>query len=68
MPDAHVGANSGPVSAKVLAIGAAVNADVMGETRMAPAKQPAKMRDAANELVNCYELSVIGKRARRQYP
>ena len=43
MPDAHVAANSGPVNADVLAIGAAVNADVTGETKMAPAKQPAEM-------------------------
>jgi hypothetical protein len=43
MPDVHVDTKSGPANADALAIGAAVNADVTGETRMAPAKQPENM-------------------------
>jgi len=47
MPDIHVGAKSAPVNADVLAIAAAANADIAGETRMAPAKQPDNMHVSA---------------------
>jgi len=43
MPDVHVAANSTPVPADVLAVAAAANADITGETRMAPVKQPSSM-------------------------
>jgi hypothetical protein len=43
MPDIHLGAKSDPVNADVLAIAAAANADITGETKMAPAKQPSGM-------------------------
>ncbi len=43
VPDVHVTAKSDPVNADVLAIAAATNADVTGQTIMAPAKQPSAM-------------------------
>jgi hypothetical protein len=43
MPDVHVDAKSAPVNADVLAIAAAANADITGQTVMAPAKQPSDM-------------------------
>jgi hypothetical protein len=44
MPDIRVGPHSDPVNAEVLAISAAVNTDVTGESRMMPAKQPSNIR------------------------
>ncbi len=43
MPEIRVATKSDPVNADVLAVAAAANADVTGETKMAPAKQPANM-------------------------
>ncbi len=43
IPKIHVATKSDPVNADVLAVAAAANADVTGETKMAPAKQPANM-------------------------
>jgi hypothetical protein len=47
VPDIHVGAGSDPVNADVLAIAAAANTDVTGETRMLPTAQPAGMHVSA---------------------
>jgi hypothetical protein len=42
-PDMHVSAKSEPVNAEVFAIASAANADITGESKMAPAKQPTNM-------------------------
>lgn len=44
IPEVHVAANSGPVSADVLAIGAAANAYVTGSTHILPVNQPKDIR------------------------
>jgi hypothetical protein len=43
MPGIRVATKSGPVNADMLAIAAAENADVTGNTKMAPAKEPPDM-------------------------
>ena len=44
IPEVHVGTNSGPIGADVLAIGAVANAYVTGSTHIVPIKQPKEMR------------------------
>ena len=47
MPDIQALPGSTPANADVLAIAAAANADILGETTMAPAKQPPGIRVSA---------------------
>jgi hypothetical protein len=42
-PDIRVGSKSDPLNPDVIAIGEAMNADVTGESRLLPGKQPANM-------------------------
>jgi len=44
VPEMGVGSGSDPLNSEVIAIGAAANADVTGETHLIPAEQPADMR------------------------
>lgn len=44
VPEMKVGRGSEPLTAEGIAIGAAVDADITGEARMMPAKQPRDMR------------------------